>query len=175
VDHCLVGAITKILIEIRVLVKTHGDPVQLFDICLFSVPADPNCEARRKKEMETKYTGEWLEKLRTKPICFVSRNQKRPGRHFYCFLETKHAHNPALFPMFPFSCVSTSTLTSMLPRSLGYVCLSSFLVRCALYFISTCWPSNSGPELELERIQTQITSIATRACAPDLISFVGLV
>ena len=74
VDHCLVGAITKILIEIRVLVKTHGDPVQLFDICLFSMPTDPNCEAPRKKEMETKYTGGWLEKRRTQPICFVSRN-----------------------------------------------------------------------------------------------------
>ena len=90
--------------------KTHGDPVQLFDICLFSMPAVPNCEAPRKKEMETKYTGEWLEKQRTKPICFVSRNQKRPGRHFYYFLETKHAQFPALFPMFPFSCVSTSTV-----------------------------------------------------------------
>ena len=76
------------------------------------MPADPNCEAQRKKEMETNYTGEWLEKQRTKPICFVSRNQKRPGRQFYCFLETKHAQNPALFPMFPFSCVSTSTLAS---------------------------------------------------------------
>jgi len=34
---------------------------------------------------------------------FVSRNQKRPGRHFYCFLETKHAQNQGSFPMFPFS------------------------------------------------------------------------
>ena len=68
------------------------------------------CDAPRKEEMETKYTGEWLEKRRAKPMCFVSRNQKRPGRHLYCFLETKHAQNPGLFPMFPFSCVSTSTL-----------------------------------------------------------------
>ena len=63
-----------------------------------------------ERHMETKYTCEWLEKRRAKPMCFVSRNQKRPGRHFYCFLETKHAQNPGLFPMFPFSCVSTSTL-----------------------------------------------------------------
>ena len=90
VDHCLVGAITKILIEIRVLVKTHGDPVQLFNFCLFSMPADPTCDAPRKKETETKYTGEWLEKQRTKPICFVSRNQKRPGHHFYtCIVSWK--------------------------------------------------------------------------------------
>jgi len=61
--------------------------------------------------METKYPDKWQEKRRAKPVCFVSRNQKRPGRHFYCFLETKHAKNPGLFPMFPFSCVSTSTLT----------------------------------------------------------------
>ena len=27
-----------------------------------------------------------------------------------CFLETKHAQNPGLFHMFPFPCVSTSTL-----------------------------------------------------------------
>ena len=60
--------------------------------------------------METKYPGEWWEKQRTRPICFVSRNQKHPGRHFYCFLETKHTKNPGLFPMFPFPCVSTSTL-----------------------------------------------------------------
>ena len=60
--------------------------------------------------METKYPDKWQEKRRAKPVWFVSRNQKRPGRHFYCFLETKHAKNPGLFPMFPFSCVSTSTL-----------------------------------------------------------------
>jgi len=113
VDHCLVRAITEILIEIEVFVKTNGDPVQLFDIFLFSMPADPTCDAPSKKEMETKYTGEWLEKRRAKPMCFVSRNQKRPGRHFYCFLETKHAQNPGLFPMFPFSCVSTSTLSAL--------------------------------------------------------------
>ena len=111
VDHCLVGAITEISIEIEVFVKTHGDPVQLFDICLFStLPADPTCDAPRKKETETKYTGEWLEKRRTKPMCFVSRNQKRLGRHFYCFLETKHTKNQDLLPIFPFSRVSTSTL-----------------------------------------------------------------
>jgi len=63
-----------------------------------------------ERHMETKYTCEWLEKRRAKPMCFVSRNQKRPGRHFYCFLETKHAQNPGLFPVFPLSCVSTSTL-----------------------------------------------------------------
>jgi len=113
VDHCLVRAITENLIEIEVFVKTNGDPVQLFDISLFSMPADPTCDAPRKKEMETKYTGEWLEKRRAKPMCFVSRNQKRPGRHFYCFLETKHAKNPGLFPMFPFPCVSTSTQCMM--------------------------------------------------------------
>ena len=109
-DHCLVGAITEILIEIVVFVKTHGDPVQLFNFCLFSMPADPTCDAPRKKETETKYTGEWLEKRRTKPMCFVSRNQKRLGRHFYCFLETKHTKNQDLLPIFPFSRVSTSTL-----------------------------------------------------------------
>ena len=60
--------------------------------------------------METKYLAALLEKERAEPYCFVSRNQKRPGRRFLCFLETKHAQNPGLFPMFPFSCVSTSTL-----------------------------------------------------------------
>jgi len=102
--------ITKILIEIRVRVQIHGDPVQLFAICLFLVPADPTCGAPREKKMETKYTGELWEKRRAKPICFVSRNQKRPRRHISCFLETKHAQNLGLFPMFPFFCVSTSTL-----------------------------------------------------------------
>ena len=90
----------------------HGAPVQQFAFCLFSVPADPICGAPLKKEMETKYPDKWQEKRRAKPVCFVSRNQKRPRRHFYCFLETKHAKNPGLFPMFPFSCVSTSTLTT---------------------------------------------------------------
>ena len=88
----------------------HGAPVQHFAFCLFSVPADPICGAPLMKEMETKYPDKWQEKRRAKPVCFVSRNQKRPGRHFHCFLETKHAKNPGLFPMFPFSCVSTSTL-----------------------------------------------------------------
>jgi hypothetical protein len=41
VDHCLVRAITEILIEIEVFIKTNGDPVQLFDVFLFSMPADP--------------------------------------------------------------------------------------------------------------------------------------
>jgi hypothetical protein len=69
--------------------------------------------------METKYPDKWQEKRRAKPVCFVSRNQKRPRRHFYCFLETKHAKNPGLFPMFPFSCVSTSTLICALLWSCG--------------------------------------------------------
>jgi len=60
--------------------------------------------------METKYQAGLLEKRRAEPYCFASRNQKRPGRHFLCFLETKHAQNPGLFHMFPFPCVSTSTL-----------------------------------------------------------------
>ena len=58
-DHGLVGAITEILIESEVRVQIHGNPVQLFAICLFSVPADPTYHAPRKKEMETKYPGEW--------------------------------------------------------------------------------------------------------------------
>jgi len=28
-------------------------------------------------------------------------------------METKHAKNPGLFPMFPFSCISTSTLSAV--------------------------------------------------------------
>ena len=71
--------ITKILIEIRVRVQIHGDPVKLFAICLFLVPADPTCGAPRKKKMETKYTGELWEKRRAKPICSVF------------FLETRNA------------------------------------------------------------------------------------
>jgi hypothetical protein len=51
VDHCLFRAITETLIEIGVFLKTNGDPVQLFDIFLFSMPADPTCDAPRKKEM----------------------------------------------------------------------------------------------------------------------------
>jgi len=101
---------TEFLIGSGVCVRIHEDPVELFAICLFSVTADPTCDTPRKKEMETKYPGKWREKQRTRPICFVSRNQKHPGRHFYCFLETKHAKNQGLFPMFPFPCVSTSTL-----------------------------------------------------------------
>jgi hypothetical protein len=58
-DRGLVGAITEILIESEVRVQIHGNPVQLFAICLFSVPADPTYHASRKKEMETKYPGEW--------------------------------------------------------------------------------------------------------------------
>ena len=112
------------------LTKTNGDPVQLFGIFLFSMPADPTCDAPRKKEVETKYTGEWLEKRRAKPMCFVSRNQKRPGRHFYCFLETKHAQNPGLFPVFPLSCVSTSTLTIMdLNQEIGVALISGLSGR----------------------------------------------
>ena len=100
----------------------HGAPVQHFAFCLFSVPADPICGAPLMKEMETKYPDKWQEKRRAKPVCFVSRNQKRPGRHFYCSLETKHAKNPGLFPMFPFSCVSTSTLhTNSLITSLSFI------------------------------------------------------
>ena len=80
--------------------------------------------------METKYTCEWLEKRRAKPMCFVSRNQKRPGRHFYCFLETKHAQNPGLFPVFPLSCVSTSTLTIMdLNQEIGVALISGLSGR----------------------------------------------
>ena len=130
VDHCLFRAITETLIEIGVFLKTNGDPVQLFDIFLFSMPADPTCDAPRKKEVETKYTGEWLEKRRAKPMCFVSRNQKRPGRHFYCFLETKHAQNPGLFPVFPLSCVSTSNLTIMdLNQEIGVALISGLSGR----------------------------------------------
>jgi len=40
-DHGLVGAITEVLIGSGVRVQIHGDPVQLFAICLFSVPTDP--------------------------------------------------------------------------------------------------------------------------------------
>jgi len=111
-DRGFVGAITEISIGCEVRVQIHGDPVQLFAICLFLVPADPTCDAPRKKKVQTKYPGEWWEKQRTRPICFVSRNQKRPGRRFYCFLETTHAKNPGLFPMYPFPCVSTSTLST---------------------------------------------------------------
>ena len=57
-DHGLVGAITEILIGSGVHVQIHGNLVQLFAICLFSVPNDPTCDAQRKKEIETKYPGE---------------------------------------------------------------------------------------------------------------------
>ena len=60
-------------------------------------------------------------------LCFVSRNQKRPGRNFFCFLETKHAKNPGLFRMFPFSCVSTSTLVESVQKK-GPSCCPSFVV-----------------------------------------------
>ena len=46
-DHGLVGAIMEILIGSGVRVRIHGDPVQLFAICLFSVPTDPTCDAPR--------------------------------------------------------------------------------------------------------------------------------
>ena len=42
-----------------VRVQMHGDPVKLFAICLFLVPADPLGDVPRKKKVETKYTGEW--------------------------------------------------------------------------------------------------------------------
>ena len=40
-ERSLVGAITEVLIGSGVRVQIHGDPVQLFAICLFSVPTDP--------------------------------------------------------------------------------------------------------------------------------------
>ena len=109
-ERSLVGAITEISIWSWCRVRIQGHPVRTFAICFFLVPADPTGDPPRKKETETKYPDEFWGKQRAKPLCFVSRNQKRPGRHFYCFLETKQAKNPGLFPMFPFSCVSTSAL-----------------------------------------------------------------
>ena len=81
--------------------NTWGSSITVRDLPLLSA-CWSTCDAPRKKEMETKYPGKCWEKQRTRPICFVSRNQKHPGRHFYCFLETKHTKNPGLFPMFPF-------------------------------------------------------------------------
>ena len=58
-DHGLVDAIKEISIGSGVRVLIHGDPVKLFAICLFLVPADPLGDAPRKKKVETKYPGEW--------------------------------------------------------------------------------------------------------------------
>ena len=77
---------TEFLIGSGVCVRIHEDPVELFAICLFSVTADPTCDTPRKKEMETKYPGKWREKQRTRPICFVSRNRKHPGRQGGTFI-----------------------------------------------------------------------------------------
>ena len=80
VDHSYVGAITEILIEIKGFVKTHWDPVQLFDICLFLMPADPTCDAPLTKEMETRKRD-------------IQVNGRRNGAPSLCvsFLETRNA------------------------------------------------------------------------------------
>jgi len=46
-------------------------------------------------------------------------------------LETKHAKNPGLFPMFPFSCVSTSTLMRSALLLCTY-CIVLYLLYCSI-------------------------------------------